>query len=579
MNNVSKSRKQYNSTLDSIGTEISYSATSDMPGVSAQNVQAGGGFLDSLFNRSGANPGTDPVTDPTSTGNNDTNMTALIMNALETGQTQVADFLLEKRFVPDMTIVDKNGNTFMHLLVDAADRSKNAGKALIQLIKNKNYQDVLNKPNNKGNTPLHVAATKGFNDLVEFMTANGAIRSFNKEDLGVFTDYYVPESVKRAMYQHKDMIPSTDDMRSAYSNIRDKAADSVAAQQVNLASIFSKNPTIPGYPVTRDEIADIVKAFKTSNDQDSTVRDFTRTEFPGSMFPDNITLPGQSRRINAPDSTLARAPDAVFVKPSSTGTKVPMDNPESMTSSAFIEQLAKQLAGNESMTGGAKNKRKTITTKNKIEKTSVTGNRIMRSFSEENWNDMLGGLSEDEMRNISRAASNQKDKFREEALEKILSHLPTKDVTLATAIRAVLYAEIKEKKKELSGLDRAAELMKIVTKKKVDEVLEQKDLLNQIISHLEQKNKERANRGTSGSTVDGKKSKTNTSSKPKKSNDNTSDKPQKSKKSRKAKANESDDFESSVNVDESSDYSSPSDDSEYQVSKHNTSKRKRYVDF
>jgi len=62
---------------------------------------------------------------------------------------------------------------------------------------------------------------------------------------------------------------------------------------------------------------------------------------------------------------------------------------------------------------------------------------------------------------------------------------------LAQAIKAIIYKEIKEKYKEMSGLDRAAEMMRIITKAKVDEILKNKDDIQKIIDYLEQKQKNR----------------------------------------------------------------------------------------
>jgi len=105
--------------------------------------------------------------------------------------------------------------------------------------------------------------------------------------------------------------------------------------------------------------------------------------------------------------------------------------------------------------------------------------------------EMSGGMSDDEMHKISRATINQKNKFHEEAVEKIQALLPTKDVPTAKAVKAIIYDEIKQTKQNLSGLDRAAELLKAVTKKKVEEVLKQKELIKKIIEHIENRNKER----------------------------------------------------------------------------------------
>jgi len=74
-------------------------------------------------------------------------------------------------------------------------------------------------------------------------------------------------------------------------------------------------------------------------------------------------------------------------------------------------------------------------------------------------------------------------------LKKVLAHLPNKDKMLAKAVKAIIYKEVKEKHKEMSGLDRAAEMMRVITKAKVDEVLKQKAEIQKVIDYLEHKQK------------------------------------------------------------------------------------------
>jgi oligoribonuclease NrnB/cAMP/cGMP phosphodiesterase (DHH superfamily) len=185
--------------------------------------------------------------------------------------------------------------------------------------------------------------------------------------------------------------------------------------------------------------------------------------------------------------------------------------------------------GGEYMRGGAahKNKasavnRKRIAHRISNKTTKVTGTRKMIGFSEvANDYDLFGGMSENEMKNISRAATNQKNQFHEETIEKILSHLSNKDKMTAKAIKAIIYDEIKHSKTELSGLDKASEMLKMITKKKVDEILTQKALINKIVSYLSQKNteKEKIAMASSNSSKHTTKTKTKTKTKTGKNKD------------------------------------------------------------
>ena len=135
MNNPSNSSGQ-RPILNSVGTENSENET-------LQNQhQQGGGFLSFLY-------GSDNETNA--------NVTELILCALKKGKIEVADFLLETKFTPDLSVVTENGDNLMHLLTKAANKSNNIRKALYQLITNSNFNELLNKPNKQGDTPLHVA--------------------------------------------------------------------------------------------------------------------------------------------------------------------------------------------------------------------------------------------------------------------------------------------------------------------------------------------------------------------------------------------------------------------------------------
>ena len=96
---------------------------------------------------------------------------------------------------------------------------------------------------------------------------------------------------------------------------------------------------------------------------------------------------------------------------------------------------------------------------------------------------------------ISRAVQNKKDEYHVKALDKVKTLLPKEyknDKHMATVVKAILYMKIKERK-ELTGLDKASELLKSVTQENVDNALLQKDLIKQIVKHLEEKDKKDIN--------------------------------------------------------------------------------------
>ena len=132
--------------------------------------------------------------------------------------------------------------------------------------------------------------------------------------------------------------------------------------------------------------------------------------------------------------------------------------------------------------------------KNNEQKYSKLNSRI-NIFDFDFSDDFDDNTTNDEMRKISRAVQSQKDKLHEEATEKILSQLEkNEDIYMAKAIKAIMYNEIKRLHPELSGLDKIAELLKMITKNKIEEILKEKKLLKEISDHIKNKEKEYQNK-------------------------------------------------------------------------------------
>ncbi len=761
MNNLSNSFNKYNKTFDSIGTELSYSATSDALNSNETMKQTGGSFLGSLFGNS---------------ENKNVNMTELIMDAVENGQTQVADFLLSKKFVPDVNSVDNNGNNFMHtLVVAAANKSENAKKALSQLLTTDKYRELMNKGNKHGDTPLHYAVAAKLNDFAQLMINNGAKRSFNKNEVGIVTDYdtetqtgrnipiinknsnmsskniskqeYIPQNKESNIFTKTShqvatkagQVPDSDKIAEivkafntgqsnsdvyTYDLSRTEDPNSAAGiidsakYQVNKISDFVKTQTPEIIDKVKTETPELLNKVKT---QGSELVNKIKTEAPemwenvksqapqqwenarnqGNDLWENVKNQGtqeldlaRTKGNNFMDKTRNQAPDMMnnakkqgyemwkdaknqgndmwdntktqvsgewdnvqtkvknymdktrnqsnemwenaktqsppewdnahsktqgneswdmarskgnefmdrtrtqgndsldFAKtkgnefmdrtrtrkrsqgndmwektksPKTRQDKSNYKNPigdldsAAMDSDAFVQHIANNIAGEKIKLHGGSRKSKTSKSKKNSKRSSnmITGNRIMKTFSETNENlNILGGMSDDEMRNISRAAVNQKDKFHIEAEEKILSHLPDKDRTTAKAIKSIIYSEIKKTKADQTGLDRAAEMLKLITKKKVDEILsQQKDLVKQISADIDKKTKGRSERSSDN---DNSRSKLKSTSNDKNSSRNISktNDPNNQSRSKNNQSRSKNKYESSLDSDSSSDFSS-----------------------
>jgi hypothetical protein len=544
MNKSSNSMDEYSRELDSIETEISYSPSSEMP-INGSKIsknkknfhtpQKGGGFFDSLFSQV-VGKGSDESTGFSTTlpgsykesaaqlKERGTEITKLIMDAIETGNNDAADFLMSRRFVPDLTYVNAQKENLLHILVKAKDQTKNAQNVLAQLVSNKANKDALNAQDIDGNTPLHVAVKKGYNAVAELIARAGAVRSANKQDKIVMTDFDTTQDFSRQMRDDRAdkaaIIESDSSGRPIVIDVSSSDPQRTSRQtDSRLSSIFSKPTQYSDKARSESQnIADIVRAFMTKSSTESDSRDITRTDMPSAAQvqeslkqrnPFDRLRPSFQSTATIPKVTVVNVPVSLNKDTSDERalTKL-LEKGANTDTDTFSLEMAKQLSGQDNplQKGGKRNAKKTkkITTKNN----RIVGTRHMISFSEvENTNDysydynndrnnnfrfsdMSGGMSEDEMRNISRASNNQKNKFHEEAVEKILALLPTKDNMTAKAVKAIIYDEIKQSNQNLSGLDRAAELLKAVTKKKVEEALKQKSLIKEIIDHLEAKNKE-----------------------------------------------------------------------------------------
>jgi hypothetical protein len=408
-------------------------------------------------------------------------ITIELMNIIKQNQLAAANMIMNAQFVPDTTVVNENGDNILHFLmqmIDNADKKPNNALLLLQSILKKNADSVvlaLNQKNKQGVSPLNIAEKLPRETLNSILKQQYVIET---EDSAASSD---------GIYDPKNSEPN--------KNKRD-AAKNFLKPNTSITSIFSKPPT------ATNEAANALAQLAIST-SDTT-----------AMFADTVADP------------------------------VADTNPRSINSAQFIDYLINKLSkppgeymhngkyihdGGEYMRGGAahKNKasavnRKRIAHRISNKTTKVTGTRKMIGFSEvANDYDLFGGMSENEMKNISRAATNQKNQFHEETIEKILSHLSNKDKMTAKAIKAIIYDEIKHSKTELSGLDKASEMLKMITKKKVDEILTQKALINKIVSYLSQKNteKEKIAMASSNSSKHTTKTKTKTKTKTGKNKD------------------------------------------------------------
>lgn len=480
MKKQSKYEDLYSRDLNSIGTEISYSDTS-MPPIRSSlktslktslkrptHKQHGGNFLDLLFGNS-------------SEIQEGSILTRRILSAIDKSKYEYADALLSESFVADLTVTNNDGQNLLHVLLSKYASLEYAPKVLEVLLEKDVDLNVLNLKDKYGYTPLYYAINSeiDLDDIADRLIELGA-------DKRVGNKYVVEDNQN---------------------------------QIINIISVPKQSIFSGRTPSGNNDIEIIAKSFLTDRQDDETELLRSASEFEPKQIPiysadlesanpglDNSevidqmkellekikrkpTVPSQSLKPLANIQEVPSMRRIFIASPEQKKEKLeePVD-PMVVDSEDFVNALAAKMV--QDQTGGARKGTK------KKSKDRISGTRAMIGFSEVDGgmnfhSDMIGGLSDDALRSISRAATNQKNQFHEEAVEKVLSLLDKKDKLVAKAIKAIIYNEIKQNKPQLSGLDRAAEMLKAITKDKINSVLEQKDLIDKIIGYLTEKNDKR----------------------------------------------------------------------------------------
>jgi len=381
--------------------------------------QNGGGFLKKLF-------GFD------SDSEKYVNLTELIIESLDKNDVKTAEFLLNRKFVPDTDMTNNNGENILHKLVIHSNNSQIVSNALSLILNNKNYHSLINKPDNQGYTPFALAIQNGRHDIVSLMAQCGAKRDIGK--FNILTDRDTSSSSDSASVYVKiiDFITP---------NLQKLPEENKINTNTKGKNIFKPQtqPQIEEYVVSNDndkKLEEIVKGFDTTS---------TETKLP---MTDNIGNHSMTDKKHIDTNT---------------------------STETFVSKLAEEMSKSKSNTqpqneltqmGGANKKNK----KNKTKK-----------------NKLLARMTKGELSRINEASQNQATEFHKAAIDKVYAILDKKDEYIARAVKAIIYSEIKEKSPQLSGLDKAAELLKMITKDKVNEVLKKKEAINEIVTLLKSK--------------------------------------------------------------------------------------------
>jgi hypothetical protein len=464
---------RHNENLNSVGTE-SFDQSADMPVNLSKNIRnmSGGGFLSSLFgDKSGM----------------EMNVTKLLMNAIEQGNISVVDFLLCQKFTPDFEQVDKDGNNLIICLISIANKSSKVQTSLAQIIENAPI-DVLNRTNKKGNNALHCTVYMGLDQLSAMLIKRGVRRNENNEGYEVVTDKPDDEIIIVRKGRSSNPLP---------------------VEKGVVGSIFVKSE-----PVVVDQnemLNQIVRQWRTSTEPIETIG------YRSSPYVRNPSLSNRSSPyVRNPSNVIELNANNQY---SSTSEIIDLGNKQdSINSEDFMNHIKQRLQEIENpMRGGAAKKSK----KGKKAKThakvlaKISGHRNMATYSEMNeFHEMEGGLSESEtpLSELARAVDNETTKLHDKAVEKIeaiLKDMKVKGDLLANAVKAVIYKKIIDSKPELSGLDRAAEMLKNITEANIKAILkdDRKTIDDVIIPKLKEREARDKNANSNENSKDKKEKK------------------------------------------------------------------------
>lgn len=410
-----------------------------------QNVNQSGGFLNNIFGQN---------------NNKYENLTDLVNDSINGCKMEVTDYLLSRKFVPDLTRNDSNGNNLLHNLILAHNKgSQLAYKALTFILSSSdipNIESALNKQNNQGDTPLHYAIRYDLDTIVSLMMMKGAKRMKNKDGFEPQTDMEESETYTVITVSGNNV----GDLRDLFRIDEDSVLERTEMERSEAPrQPVSKMETI------REDSKDLPSIF-------STQKTVSKVEETGSGDMDLLLKQFQE---------LTRGSRKVQESKKTYDVGKLLDE-QGVGTTEFKDYVGERKG---SMTGGSRNK--------------ISGFRLMKKNTDSEFYEQYGGESEydkldvaddadvdeddeddmdmdRELAMMAREAVNQKGKLHEEAIEKVMKHLKDSDKNdlNARTIKSLVYGEVKEEKPELGGLDRATEMVKRITKKKVEELMKTK---------------------------------------------------------------------------------------------------------
>jgi len=399
--------------IDTIGTESNTNINEN---------QSGGGFLSSLFN----------------SGNK-----KLITKAFANDNVNAVVFLLEHDFEIDCCYVDDNNKNALHYMVQHADYNECINNKLVEVLeKGGIHSSCINHQDCDGNTPFHLAVQNGNDQLATLLEKCGADKSIRNNE----GDYI--EEIKEEESGEQNVKYST----NIFIKTENKPASSRLGSIMNLLNNKreQENPTETiGFNRQDAENDDSILTFDVNDSMHNTnkpqIPQMKQHHMPQPMHQSMPPMP-QSNDTNVVDNKANNLP-------------------VSADTDMFINDIFSRLKQNNTQqTGGASSRRNTF-------------NRKITTYSDVNLSEG-GDLStsnynfESSISDLSEYANekSKKNEIHQEAIDKIMKLLKTDDEKLAKSYKAILYKKVKDDNPDLSGLDRATKMLKLVKKSELNKI-------------------------------------------------------------------------------------------------------------
>jgi len=393
----------------------------------------------------------------------------------------LATILKHTRFVP-IDPIDENGNTILHFII--SNFQEMGGAPFLQtFLSNPDSKKLLNKQSEKsGVTPAVLACSLKLFNVIDMLIDAGAdinIKSRDGSRIQPATTEQMTEqapSVKQAVPESSpSLFKSISGLTSFFSGIGKRSSQS----QTAVSSLeLSKQQT---ERAPRADIALPAESLVSS--------------LPGMTSV--ATLPQSKKQISEEktDAYLQSKKQLAQLAPTE-----PQPNKEQIFENGSDEKTS------EFVNNIVKSRQPPIASTNGGGRSVVVGQRYLNNIPELSSTISFGGYrkkkssKKDDKKKSTHELGRQTDDLHQKVLEKIMELMGVDEQT-AKLYKSIIYYKVKNDQPSLTSYERAIEMEKLVTKKKLDEILKKVDI------EAEKKLREKAFADSSSSESDSEKPK------------------------------------------------------------------------